>query len=136
MVTTDDQGVTRAIKDIIARSAEAGAGVADGSDLDVLLDAWPKIRDLLAGPWSPAAGRGTPRTCRSIAPTTLRTLRESGAGQHPYRRRRGGRHRPLLPVGLPGLRTPPGGPREPCSRRPASCPEARTLRRSAQSSSS
>ncbi|MFI1281915.1 FHA domain-containing protein [Streptomyces sp. NPDC020858] len=100
MVTTDEQGVTRAIKDIIARSAEAvggaaagaGAGAggaggaagvadaADGSDLDALLDRMAGIRERLA-PRMP----GLPDDAElrshlaSIAPATLRTLRESGA---------------------------------------------------------
>lgn len=89
MVTTDDQGVTRAIKDIIARSAEAGgastragasAGAADGSDLDALLDRMAGIRDRLG---SRLPGLPTDGELRShlapIAPATLRTLRESGA---------------------------------------------------------
>ncbi|MEV7723444.1 FHA domain-containing protein [Streptomyces sp. NPDC087917] len=86
MVTTDDQGVTRAIRDIIARSAEAGAGAgagshtADGSDLEALLDRMAGIRDRLG---SRLPGLPTDEELRShlasISPATLSTLRESGA---------------------------------------------------------
>lgn len=96
MVTTDDHGVTRAIRDIIARSAEAGSGAGaasgaragaragagdtDGSDLDALLDRMAGIRDRLA---SRLPGLPTDSELRShlssIAPATLRTLLESGA---------------------------------------------------------
>ncbi len=99
MVTTDEQGVTRAIKDIIARSAEggggaaaagaraagaraadAGAGAADGSDLDALLDRMAGIRERLAPRMPGLPGDGELRShLASIAPATLRTLRESGA---------------------------------------------------------
>lgn len=90
MVTTDEQGITRAIRDIIARSAEAGGGdgagarsgadVAGGSDLDVLLDRMADIRDRLASrlPGLPTDGELRVHLA-SIAPATLRTLRESGA---------------------------------------------------------
>ncbi|MGW2840990.1 FHA domain-containing protein [Streptomyces sp. NPDC001493] len=91
MVTTDEQGVTRAIKDIIARSAEAAgeAGqdtgresgkVSGRTDLDELLDRMAAIRDRLA-PRLP--GMPTMEQLRShlasVAPATLRTLQESGA---------------------------------------------------------
>ncbi|MFJ6755589.1 FHA domain-containing protein [Streptomyces sp. NPDC091273] len=99
MVTTDEQGVTRAIKDIIARSTEAGvgagagagsgaaagaagagAGAADGSDLDALLDRMAGIRERLAPRMPGLPGDGELRShLASIAPATLRTLRESGA---------------------------------------------------------
>ncbi|MFE2875903.1 FHA domain-containing protein [Streptomyces roseus] len=107
MVTTDEQGVTRAIKDIIARSAQAGAGVgagtatgsgpapggacgpasggapraaADGSDLDALLERMAGIRDRLAArlPGLPTDGELRSHLA-PISPLTLRTLRESGA---------------------------------------------------------
>lgn len=91
MVATDEQGVTRAIKDIIAGSAEAGGGASgaasgaaggasEGNDLDALLDRMAGIRERLA---SRLPGLPTNGELRShlapIAPKTLRTLRESGA---------------------------------------------------------
>ncbi|MFC6516215.1 hypothetical protein ACFQFR_27720 [Streptomyces goshikiensis] len=80
MVTTDDQGITRAIRDIIARGAGAGADAADGSDLEVLLDRMAEIRDRLG---SRLPGLPSDEELRAhltaIAPATLRTLRESGA---------------------------------------------------------
>ncbi|MFB6518671.1 FHA domain-containing protein [Streptomyces sp. NPDC056401] len=94
MVTTDEQGVTRAIKDIIARSTEAGGGAVavpgtagagtavpgDGSDLDALLDRMTEIRERLAPRMPGLPGDGELRShLASIAPATLRTLRESGA---------------------------------------------------------
>ncbi|MER5489099.1 FHA domain-containing protein [Streptomyces sp. NPDC002812] len=89
MVTTDEQGVTRAIKDIIARSTEAGrgvvaspgtAGAGDGSDLDALLDRMAEIRERLAPRMPGLPDDGELRShLASIAPATLRTLRESGA---------------------------------------------------------
>lgn len=89
MVTTDEQGVTRAIKDIIARSAEAGGGAAafpgtadtgGGSDLEALLDRMAGIRERLAPRMPGLPGDGELRShLASIAPATLRTLRESGA---------------------------------------------------------
>lgn len=83
MVTTDEQGVTRAIKDIIARSAEAarGAGAAPGRpDLDLLLDRMVSVRDRLA-PRLPGMPTDEELRARleSVAPATLRTLQESGA---------------------------------------------------------
>ncbi|MFF1497169.1 hypothetical protein [Streptomyces sp. NPDC058304] len=80
MVTTDEQGVTRAIKDIIARSAEASSGAEDGSDLDALLDRMAGIRERLAPRMPGLPSDGELRShLASIAPATLRTLRESGA---------------------------------------------------------
>ncbi|MGW6831881.1 FHA domain-containing protein [Streptomyces sp. NPDC054949] len=101
MVTTDDQGVTRAIRDIIARSAQAGAGAgagagsrtgaagagaragsrtADGSDLEVLLDRMAGIRDRLEARLPGLPNDDELRShLASISPATLRTLRESGA---------------------------------------------------------
>ncbi|MER7760675.1 FHA domain-containing protein [Streptomyces sp. NPDC097619] len=93
MVTTDEQGVTRAIKDIIARSAEqpappaapaedgpAGTAGATASDLDALLDRMSGIRARLAPrlPGLPSDEELRDHLTR-IAPATLRTLRESGA---------------------------------------------------------
>ncbi|MGW1495477.1 FHA domain-containing protein [Streptomyces sp. NPDC002402] len=83
MVTTDEQGVTRAIKDIIARSAESGHGSGPASrrpDLDELLDRMVAIRERLG---SRVPGMPTDEELRShlatIAPATLRVLQESGA---------------------------------------------------------
>ncbi|MEV2233082.1 FHA domain-containing protein [Streptomyces phaeochromogenes] len=84
MVTTDERGVTRAIKDIIADSMEGGRGVAEAdaerSDLDLLLDRMRAIRDRLA-PRLP--GMPSDEELRShlstLAPSTLRSLQESGA---------------------------------------------------------
>ncbi|MPY54585.1 FHA domain-containing protein [Streptomyces acidicola] len=83
MVTTDEQGATRAIKDIIARSIEPAP--ADGSEsqqahLDALLERMSAIRERLA-PRLP--GMPTDEELRShlsaLEPATLRTLKESGA---------------------------------------------------------
>ncbi|MGP3689299.1 FHA domain-containing protein [Streptomyces sp. IBSNAI002] len=81
MVTTDEQGVTRAIKDIIARGAETGgSGAADGNDLDALVERMAGIRERLAPRMPGLPGDGELRShLASIAPATLRTLRESGA---------------------------------------------------------
>ncbi|MFD3774846.1 FHA domain-containing protein [Streptomyces sp. NPDC058612] len=92
MVTTDEQGITHAIKDIIARSAEASAaasadasrgaspGAADSSDLDALLDRMAGIRERLAPRMPGLPGDAELRShLASIPPATLRTLRESGA---------------------------------------------------------
>jgi hypothetical protein len=84
MVTTDERGVTRAIKDIIADSMEGDRGVvepdAERSDLDLLLDRMCAIRDRLAprlpGMPSDEELRGHLST---LAPSTLRSLQESGA---------------------------------------------------------
>ncbi|MFG2343140.1 FHA domain-containing protein [Streptomyces phaeochromogenes] len=84
MVTTDERGVTRAIKDIIADSMEGDRGVAgpdaDRSDLDLLLDRMRAIRDRLA-PRLP--GMPSDEELRdhlsTLAPSTLRSLQESGA---------------------------------------------------------
>ncbi|MEU9877286.1 FHA domain-containing protein [Streptomyces phaeochromogenes] len=84
MVTTDERGVTRAIKDIIADSMEGDRGAADSdagrSDLDLLLDRMRAIRDRLA-PRLP--GMPSDEELRShlstLAPSTLRSLQESGA---------------------------------------------------------
>ncbi|MEV0186150.1 FHA domain-containing protein [Streptomyces sp. NPDC050625] len=83
MVTTDERGVTRAIKDVIARSMEGDRAAQPGaevSDLDILLDRMCAIRERLA-PRLP--GMPTDEELRShlstLAPSTLRTLQESGA---------------------------------------------------------
>lgn len=84
MVTTDERGVTRAIKDIIADSMEGERAVAqpDGerSDLDLLLERMRAIRERLA-PRLP--GLPSDEELRShlstLAPSTLRSLQESGA---------------------------------------------------------
>ncbi|MFI1396897.1 FHA domain-containing protein [Streptomyces sp. NPDC020681] len=83
MVTTDEQGATRAIKDIIARSAESGHGNGPASrrpDLDELLDRMVAIRERLG---SRLPGMPTDEELRAhlatIAPATLRVLQESGA---------------------------------------------------------
>ncbi|MFD7400288.1 FHA domain-containing protein [Streptomyces virginiae] len=83
MVTTDDQGVTRAIRDVIAHSTEAGpaaGGGADASDLDALLERMAGIRERLGSrlPGLPTDGELRAHLA-SIAPATLRTLQESGA---------------------------------------------------------
>ncbi|MGW3423608.1 FHA domain-containing protein [Streptomyces phaeochromogenes] len=83
MVTTDEQGATHAIKDIIARSMESAP--ADGSEsqqthLDALLERMSAIRARLA-PRLP--GMPTDEELRShlsaLDPATLRTLQEGGA---------------------------------------------------------
>ncbi|MGA5509068.1 FHA domain-containing protein [Streptomyces umbrinus] len=83
MVTTDEQGATHAIKDIIARSMESAP--ADGSEsqqahLDGLLERMSAIRARLA-PRLP--GMPTDEELRShlsaLDPATLRTLQEGGA---------------------------------------------------------
>ncbi|MGW1884383.1 FHA domain-containing protein [Streptomyces sp. NPDC001970] len=95
MVTTDERGVTRAIKDIIDRSMESTAGPAAGvagstagsvspgaagADLKILMDRVRAIRDRLA-----ARLPGLPDDeelqahLSTMAPETLRTLQESGA---------------------------------------------------------
>ncbi|MGA5502829.1 FHA domain-containing protein [Streptomyces umbrinus] len=84
MVTTDERGVTRAIKDIIADSMEGDRGVAgsdtEGSDLDLLLDRMRAIRDRLAPrlPGMPS-DEELHSHLSTLAPSTLRSLRESGA---------------------------------------------------------
>ncbi|WP_435882529.1 FHA domain-containing protein [Streptomyces umbrinus] len=83
MVTTDEQGATHAIKDIIARSMESAP--ADGSEsqqthLDALLERMSAIRARLA-PRLP--GMPSDEELRShlsaLDPATLRTLQEGGA---------------------------------------------------------
>ncbi len=83
MVTTDEQGVTRAIKDIIARSMEPEPG--DGSEpghafLDALLERMTAIHKRLA---TRLPGMPTDEELRNhlstLDPATLRTLQESGA---------------------------------------------------------
>ncbi|MEU9368223.1 FHA domain-containing protein [Streptomyces avermitilis] len=84
MVTTDERGVTRAIKDIIADSMEGDRVVAEPdaerSDLDLLLDRMRAIRERLA-PRLP--GMPSDEELRShlstLAPATLRALQDSGA---------------------------------------------------------
>ncbi|MGN9815071.1 FHA domain-containing protein [Streptomyces sp. SD11] len=101
MVTTDEQGATRAIKDIIARSMEQtgspvaavaragapGAGAEGGSDakmeqpdLDALLERMRAIRDRLE---TRLPGMPSDEELRehlaTLQPSTLRTLQESGA---------------------------------------------------------
>ncbi|MEV1062880.1 FHA domain-containing protein [Streptomyces sp. NPDC050263] len=81
MVTTDAEGVTRAIKDIVARSMEPDDGsAARRSDLDLLLDRMVAIRERLS---SRLPGMPTDDELRALlatlAPETLRTLQESGA---------------------------------------------------------
>ncbi|GAA5705385.1 FHA domain-containing protein [Streptomyces avermitilis] len=84
MVTTDERGVTRAIKDIIADSMDGDRVVAEPgaerSDLDLLLDRMRAIRERLA-PRLP--GMPSDEELRShlstLAPSTLRALQESGA---------------------------------------------------------
>lgn len=84
MVTTDERGVTRAIKDIIADSMEGDRAVAEPgaeqSDLELLLDRMRAIRERLA-PRLP--GLPSDEELRShlstLAPSTLRSLQESGA---------------------------------------------------------
>ncbi|MFC8785157.1 hypothetical protein ACFTWR_32485 [Streptomyces nigra] len=98
MVTTDERGVTRAIKDIIEGSMEATAasartdatnqrssapGAASNSaeaDLEILLDRMRAIRERLA-PRLP--GLPNDEVLRAhlstLAPATVRTLQESGA---------------------------------------------------------
>ncbi|WP_030229405.1 FHA domain-containing protein, partial [Streptomyces sp. NRRL WC-3626] len=90
MVTTDEQGTTRAIKDIIDRSMEKTAGPsvprqqtsgdpAEG-DLETLLDRMRSIRDRLAPRLPGLPDDGELRAHLStLAPATLRTLQESGA---------------------------------------------------------
>ncbi|GAA0349672.1 FHA domain-containing protein [Actinoallomurus spadix] len=99
MVTTDERGVTRAIKDIIDRSMDdtagpAKAGVAGSAaragggsvsprsaeaDLEILLDRMHAIRDRLA---ARLPGLPDDKELRdhlsALAPATLRTLQESG----------------------------------------------------------
>ncbi|MGW6256884.1 FHA domain-containing protein [Streptomyces sp. NPDC055085] len=91
MVTTDERGVTRAIKDIIEGSMEAtsvpapgvasraGAALA-GTDLEVLLDRMRAIRERLAPRMPGLPDDDVLRAHLStLAPATLRTLQESGA---------------------------------------------------------
>ncbi|MFD6921051.1 FHA domain-containing protein [Streptomyces sp. NPDC059944] len=93
MVTTDERGVTRAIKDIIEGSMEASAapvpapgvvgraGAApEGADLEVLLDRMRAIRERLAPRMPGLPDDDVLRAHLStLAPATLRTLQESGA---------------------------------------------------------
>ncbi|MEW1722401.1 FHA domain-containing protein [Streptomyces sp. NPDC093109] len=84
MVTTDERGATRAIKDVIAHSMEPAPGddrtEAPQAHLDALLEKMRAIRDRLA-PRLP--GLPTDEELRhhlsALAPATLRTLQESGA---------------------------------------------------------
>ncbi|MFE7169774.1 FHA domain-containing protein [Streptomyces sp. NPDC057616] len=99
MVTTDERGVTRAIKDIIDGSMEAtakpaGAAAAPAAripaspapsqsteaDLEILLDRMRTIRDRLAPRLPGLPDDDVLRAHLSaLAPATLRTLQESGA---------------------------------------------------------
>jgi 2-polyprenyl-6-methoxyphenol hydroxylase-like FAD-dependent oxidoreductase len=83
MVATDEQGFTRAIKDIIASSMEPAPATdpeAEQPYLDTLLERMSAIRERLA-PRLP--GMPTDEELRDhlarLAPSTLRTLQESGA---------------------------------------------------------
>ncbi|MCX5602740.1 FHA domain-containing protein [Streptomyces phaeochromogenes] len=81
MVTTDEQGVTRAIKDIVARSMEPDPSrEPQPSDLDLLVERMGAIRERLA---SRLPGLPTDAALRehlsALGPDTLRTLLESGA---------------------------------------------------------
>jgi 2-polyprenyl-6-methoxyphenol hydroxylase-like FAD-dependent oxidoreductase len=97
MVTTDDRGVTRAIKDVIDRSMQSAAGGEAGvagftnaqgtdaaasseSSLEQLLDRMRVIRDRLA-PRLPGLPNDEALRAHlsALAPSTLRTLQESGA---------------------------------------------------------
>ena len=91
MVATDEHGVTRAIKDVIARSMEqdeplakprsAGTGPeAEQPDLEALLARMLEIRSRLAPrlPGMPTEGELRDHLA-TLAPATLRTLQESGA---------------------------------------------------------
>ncbi|GGK27805.1 hypothetical protein GCM10011583_69770 [Streptomyces camponoticapitis] len=82
MVAADGQGVTRAIKDIIAQSMEGDRAAeleADRTDLDVLLDRMLAIRERLAPrlPGMPSDDE-LREHLSALAPSTLRTLQESG----------------------------------------------------------
>ncbi|MFG2475742.1 FHA domain-containing protein [Streptomyces fagopyri] len=83
MVTTDEQGATRAIKDIIARSMEPAADhdpEVRQTHLDALLERMSGIRERLA---ARLPGMPTDDELRAhlsaLDPATLRTLWESGA---------------------------------------------------------
>ncbi|WP_406841625.1 FHA domain-containing protein (plasmid) [Streptomyces sp. AHU1] len=81
MVTTDEQGVTHAIKDVVARSMEATDNAAAQSfDISLLLERMAAIRDRLK---ARLPGMPTDEELHShlatLAPETLRTLHESGA---------------------------------------------------------
>ncbi|MFE7747486.1 FHA domain-containing protein [Streptomyces sp. NPDC057428] len=86
MVTTDERGVTRAIKDIIESSmdgtAASGAAVParSAADLESLLERMRAIRDRLAARLPGLPDDEELRAHLSaLAPATLRTLQESGA---------------------------------------------------------
>jgi hypothetical protein len=85
MVTSDEEGVTRAIKDIIAHSMDmegdrSAESDATRSDLDILLDRMGTIRERLAPRIPGIPGDVELRGHLSaLAPSTLRTLQESGA---------------------------------------------------------
>ncbi|MGW0791712.1 FHA domain-containing protein [Streptomyces sp. NPDC002911] len=81
MVTTDERGATRAIRDIIADSMETASGSgSQQADLNALLERMSSIRERLA-PRLP--GMPTDEELRghlsTLDPATLRTLHESGA---------------------------------------------------------
>jgi pSer/pThr/pTyr-binding forkhead associated (FHA) protein len=96
MVTTDDHGVTRAIKDIIERSMKDPAGPVAGApapaarlsdpetsptaDLEILLNRMAEVRERLADRLPGLPGDDELRDHLSaLAPATLRTLQGSGA---------------------------------------------------------
>jgi hypothetical protein len=82
MITTDEEGVSRAIKEKIAQSIEESAGKSTDrkADIDALMERLRGIRDRLA-PRIPGMPDDT--TLRdhleTLKPETLRTLLESGA---------------------------------------------------------
>ncbi|WP_031100739.1 MULTISPECIES: FHA domain-containing protein [unclassified Streptomyces] len=83
MVTTDEQGVTRAVKDIIGESLERApvtGSEAHESALSALLKRMRSVRERLA---DRLPGMPTDEELRdhlaTLAPSTLRTLHESGA---------------------------------------------------------
>ncbi|MEW2425948.1 FHA domain-containing protein [Streptomyces nigra] len=82
MVTTDERGTARAIKDVIASSMndEGARNRPSHADLDLLVARMREIRDRLAGrlPGMPSDDE-LHAHLSGLAPATLRTLLESGA---------------------------------------------------------